>query len=74
MVRLLHAGVRRKDGRFATGVLHLWHAPNDRSQLPANQQRLDEVMATSRTRALRGMSALGTEDGAPAAPSAAVAR
>ncbi len=26
VVRLLHAGVRRKDGRFATGVLHLWHA------------------------------------------------
>ena len=25
IVRLLHAGVRRKDGVFATGVLHLWH-------------------------------------------------
>src|SRR5919197_323246 len=25
VVRLMHAGVRRKDGRFATGVLHLWH-------------------------------------------------
>ena len=32
VVRLLHAGVRRKDGRFATGVLHLWHPQNDRSQ------------------------------------------
>jgi len=74
VVRLLRAGVRRKDGRFATGVLHLWHAPNDRSQLAANQKRLDEVMAAGRTRALRGMSALGAEDDAPAAPSAAVAR
>jgi hypothetical protein len=74
VVRLLRAGVRRKDGRFATAVLHLWHAPNDRSQLPANQKRLDEVMAASRTRALRGMSTLGAEDDAPAAPSAAVAR
>ena len=26
IVRLLHAGVHRKDGVFATGVLHLWHA------------------------------------------------
>jgi glycosyltransferase involved in cell wall biosynthesis len=58
VVRLLHAGVRRKDGRFATGVLHLWHLPNDRSQLPANQERLDEVIGGSRLRALRGLSAL----------------
>jgi glycosyltransferase involved in cell wall biosynthesis len=58
VVRLLHAGVRRKDGRFATGVLHLWHPPHDRSQLPANQERLDEVMGGSRVRALRGLSAL----------------
>jgi hypothetical protein len=61
VVRLLHAGVRRKDGRFATGVLHLWHVPNDRSQLPANQTRLDEVLGGTRVRALRGMSVLGKE-------------
>ena len=58
VVRLLRAGVRRKDGRFATGVLHLWHPPNDRSQLPVNQARLDEVIGGSRTRALRGLSTL----------------
>ncbi len=29
-VRLLNAGVRRKEGAFATGVLHLWHRENDR--------------------------------------------
>ena len=51
VVRLLRAGVRRKDGRFATGVLHLWHPPNDRSQLPVNQVRLDEVIGGSRVRA-----------------------
>jgi glycosyltransferase involved in cell wall biosynthesis len=65
VVRLLHAGVRRKDGRFATGVLHLWHPANDRSQLPANQRRLDEAMGGSRTRALQGMSTLGASDAAP---------
>ena len=58
VVRLLHAGVRRKDGRFATGVLHLWHPQNDRAQLPANRARLDEVIGGSRVRALRGLSAL----------------
>jgi glycosyltransferase involved in cell wall biosynthesis len=74
VVRLLHAGVRRKDGRFATGVLHLWHPPNDRAQLSANRRRLDDVMSGSRTRALRGMSALSATDDAPAMQTSAVAQ
>ncbi len=74
VVRLLHAGVRRKDGRFATGVLHLWHPHNDRSQLPANQQRLDEVMSGNRVCAMRGMSALGAEHDTLAPQSPAMAR
>jgi glycosyltransferase involved in cell wall biosynthesis len=65
VVRLLHAGVRRKDGRFATGVLHLWHAQNDRSQLPANQERLDAVIRGDRVRALRGLSLLAEPLGQP---------
>ena len=69
VVRLLRAGVRRKDGRFATGVLHLWHPPNDRSQLPVNQARLDEVVGGSRLRALQGLSALSD---APARDAASV--
>jgi len=56
VVRLLHAGVGRKDGRFATGVLHLWHPANDRSQLAANRSRLDEVIGGDRVRASRGLS------------------
>ncbi len=74
VVRLLHAGVRRKDGRFATGVLHLWHPHNDRSQLPANQQRLDAVIGGNRVRAMRGMSALAAESDAPAPQSSAMAQ
>jgi glycosyltransferase involved in cell wall biosynthesis len=73
VLRLLHAGVRRKDGRFATGVLHLWHAQNDRAQLPANQARLDEIIAGNRVRALRGLSLLDDAD-APARASSAMAR
>jgi GT2 family glycosyltransferase len=66
VIRLLHAGVRRKDGRFATGVLHLWHPQNDRSQLPANRTRLDEVMGSARVRALHGLSGLSADEAVPA--------
>jgi glycosyltransferase involved in cell wall biosynthesis len=58
LVRLLHAGLRRKDGIFATGVLHLWHPAAERTQLPDNERRLDAVIAGDRARAERGMSAL----------------
>jgi glycosyltransferase involved in cell wall biosynthesis len=56
LIRLLHAGLRRKDGNFATGVLHLWHPEYDRSCLPENQRRLDEVEQSDRIRAIAGMS------------------
>ena len=72
VVRLLHAGVRRKDGRFASGVLHLWHPQNDRSQLPANRARLDDVIGGSRVRAVHGLSAL-SDDAATARSDASVA-
>lgn len=58
VVRLFHAGVRRKDGRFATGVLHLWHPQFDRAGLPDNQQRLDQVLASNRIVAVQGLSSL----------------
>ena len=58
IVRLLRAGVRRKDGTFATGVVHLWHAEADRSQLVENEVKLGEVIAGDRVRARRGLSAL----------------
>lgn len=62
LVRLLHAGVRRKDGRFATGVIHLWHTDADRSQVFVNQKKLKALMQSSRVRAERGMSAVGAVD------------
>jgi glycosyltransferase involved in cell wall biosynthesis len=63
LIRLLHSGVRRKDGRFATGVIHLWHEEEDRSQLDANDARLVAVLRSDRVRAQAGMSALA--GGAP---------
>jgi 23S rRNA A2030 N6-methylase RlmJ len=53
--------VRRKDGRFATGVLHLWHPQQDRSRLLENDRRLDEVLASDRIQAKQGLSALRDE-------------
>jgi len=58
LIRLLRAGIRRKDGNFATGVLHLWHPENDRSLLAENQRRLDAIAAADRVRAMVGLSAL----------------
>ena len=40
IIRLIHQGIKRKEGRFATAVLHLWHPQNDRSQHDENYQRL----------------------------------
>jgi len=58
IIRLMRAGIRRKDGRFATGVLHLWHAENDRSRLAENERMLAELMRGDRVNALIGLSAL----------------
>jgi glycosyltransferase involved in cell wall biosynthesis len=63
VIRLLHAGIRRKDGRCATGVLHLWHPGADRSRLPENERLLAGVIKSARVRAERGMSALNSSDG-----------
>jgi glycosyltransferase involved in cell wall biosynthesis len=55
-IRLLRAGVRHKSARFAAPVLHLWHRENDRGSLADNRRRLDEVLASGRIRAVRGLS------------------
>jgi glycosyltransferase involved in cell wall biosynthesis len=60
LVRLLRAGIRRKDGVFATGILHLWHPEADRSQLPENERQLDRRLSDKQVGAQRGLSTLGT--------------
>jgi len=62
VVRLLKADVRRKDGRFATGVVHLWHPEADRSSLRRNQQMLDDVLRGDRVRARSGLSLLAPSE------------
>jgi glycosyltransferase involved in cell wall biosynthesis len=64
-IRLIRAGVRRKDGRFATGVLHLWHPEADRSHLAENDRQLDEVLRSNRITAQRGLSIAGESVSCP---------
>jgi glycosyltransferase involved in cell wall biosynthesis len=59
-VRLMRAGVRRKDGRYATAVLHLWHPEADRSRFAENHERLVDTLRSDRVRATIGLSALPT--------------
>jgi hypothetical protein len=54
----MRIGVRRKDGRFATAVLHLWHPENDRSRLSENDRLLTDSMQVHRIKANIGLSAL----------------
>ena len=74
LIRLLHAGVSRKDGRFATGVIHLWHPEADRAQLPANDALLQAALQSRRTRAQCGLSMLRESSKADAGKSDANAR
>jgi len=50
-VRMLNAGIRRKEGAFATGVLHLWHRENDRRHEGRNWDRLQDRIRSGETRA-----------------------
>ena len=70
-VRLIRSRVRCKDGRFASGVLHLWHPENDRSQMTRNDQRLEAVISSTRIAATAGLSELAAappQGGAPQHP------
>lgn len=63
IVRLMRIGTRRKDGRFATTVLHLWHPESDRSRLAENERMLDAVIRGERVKATEGLSALTAGSG-----------
>jgi glycosyltransferase involved in cell wall biosynthesis len=54
-VRLLNAGVRRREGAFATGVLHLWHPENDRSREGRNWDLLQERIRSRATLPAKGL-------------------
>ncbi len=50
VIRLLSSGIRRKSGKFALTVIHLWHPERDRSRLAHNRQLF---LATQRLLSIR---------------------
>lgn len=50
-IRLINHAILRKDGRWGTGVYHLWHQENDRSNEQENRQRLQVSLDTVRNKA-----------------------
>ncbi|NIR42837.1 MAG: glycosyltransferase [Gemmatimonadetes bacterium] len=55
-IRLINAGVYRKDGRYVVPVLHLWHPSEDRSAWDENDALLNEVLESGAARARLGIS------------------
>ncbi|MCX8115602.1 MAG: galactosyltransferase-related protein, partial [Burkholderiaceae bacterium] len=62
-IRLLNRGVRRKEGAFATGVLHLWHREHDRRFEARNRALLQQRIASGDVRAALGLDRYLTEEG-----------
>jgi predicted glycosyltransferase involved in capsule biosynthesis len=56
VIRLLHAGIHHKSGRYAAPVLHLWHPENDRSSLQKNIAKLDQLIESARVEAQLGIN------------------
>lgn len=55
VLRLFHAGVRRKDGAFATEVLHLWHHEARRDEESSNRKVVLQRAADKTIQAVRGL-------------------
>jgi glycosyltransferase involved in cell wall biosynthesis len=56
--RMIRHGVRRRNARLETTVLHLWHPEQDRSRLEENQRQLEQLLSETRVRARQGLSTL----------------
>jgi glycosyltransferase involved in cell wall biosynthesis len=63
VVRLVRAGIRRKEGRLAVTVVHLWHEEASRESVNRNAAILDETLQSERTRAERGVEQYLTRSG-----------
>lgn len=70
-VRLSHAGLRPKDGRFGAGVFHLWHEPRKRTDMGENLRHLQTVISGRTVTAQKGLSTLTRQSAPPRAPDTA---
>ena len=55
VARMQHAGVRRRNLKFAAVAFHLWHPEASRAMLGENQRILDRTLATGATRCRNGI-------------------
>ncbi|MGD9591432.1 MAG: glycosyltransferase family 2 protein [Candidatus Berkiella sp.] len=55
VIRLQRLGIKKKVGKFATEVLHLWHKENDRQQMQENKARLEKTLSGSQIKANLGI-------------------
>ena len=55
VLRLFHAGIRRKNGFFATEVFHLWHEEASRERASGNERTVRERMRSGLVRAVQGL-------------------
>lgn len=55
VVRLQKAQVFHKMGKYAVGVLHLWHPQQDRSMAQENAKRLQQTLLRSQIKAQQGV-------------------
>ena len=55
VLRMFHAGIRRKNGFFATEVFHLWHEEADRDRASANEGTVRQRMQSGIVRAPLGL-------------------
>lgn len=62
IVRLLRATIKRKSGKFATGVVHLWHKEQNRAMLTDNAYRLAQTLQSIEIKAKKGFDQYSHED------------
>jgi glycosyltransferase involved in cell wall biosynthesis len=55
VLRMFHAGIRRKNGFFATEVFHLWHEEASRNRASANEVTVQQRMHSDIVRAPLGL-------------------
>jgi glycosyltransferase involved in cell wall biosynthesis len=72
VARLFNAGVMRKDGAFATEVLHLWHREASRDRASSNERVVIQRLADKSTQATHGLREHATEYDAAVTSQAAV--
>ncbi len=62
VLRMFHAGIRRKNGFFATEVFHLWHDEASRNRASANEGTVRQRMDSDIVRAPLGLQECRAEE------------